>query len=265
MVRSSTRPQLACVPPKSMANAFNATPIRSSARERCSIRRDHVLLSLMAKVHQSRFGIKISQLRLCLDSVKQRQVSAENRIDHQICEASSCNAAPVINVRRIIGAFVSGAVLQRKYTLDKMCLPDRPLISRLRQILDPSRNAGRWIGFVQSLGSRRRPSRVCAQPTVVWPDIPGGVHVVGRKRPHPVIAMEFLPEKPAHLLLLRVAEVLKHVVEHREKIVAMAYFYEGAVGLATFPPAFSRNIEFFIDSPRQFFGLDAQLRSPRGI
>src|SRR6266567_2686307 len=132
MVRSSTRPQLACVPPKSMANAFNATPIRRSARERCSLRRDRVLLSLIAKVYEARIRIKIGQAGLRFDSIKQRQVCAENGIDHQICEASSCNAAPVINVRRIIGAFISGAVLPRKYALDKVRLPDRPLISRLR-------------------------------------------------------------------------------------------------------------------------------------
>src|SRR6266516_6570121 len=99
-----------------------------SSRDPFSLRRDHLLLSLIAKVYEARLRIKIAQLRLRFDSIKQCQVCAENGIDHQICEASSCNAAPVINVRRIIGAFISGAVLPRKYALDKVRLPDRPLI-----------------------------------------------------------------------------------------------------------------------------------------
>src|SRR5437588_7423995 len=66
-----------------------------------------------------------------------------------------------------------------------------------------------------------------------------------------------LPEESAHLPLLCIAEIFKHVVQHGKEVVTVSDLQEGAIRLPTFPPALPWNIQFFIDALREVLCLSA--------
>src|SRR5580658_70542 len=94
---------------------------------------------------------------------------------------------------------------------------------------------------------------------MVRADIPGGVGIALRERPHPFIAAQFAPEELAHFTFLLGAKVLRHVVENRQKVVTVLHLVECAPRLTTTPISLSICIEQAIDPFRESFCLATQL------
>ena len=100
---------------------------------------------------------------------------------------------------------------------------------------------------------------------MVGADVPGRVGVALRERSHPFLAMQFIPEKRAHFVFLRRREILRHIVEDREKVIAVPNFVERSIRLAATPIAFAIHVKQAIDPFRQIGCLAAQLSGARRV
>jgi hypothetical protein len=70
---------------------------------------------------------------------------------------------------------------------------------------------------------------------MVGADVPGRIGVALCERSHPFLAMQFNPEKRADLLFLRRREIVRHIVDDREKVIAVPNFIERSIRLADDP------------------------------
>jgi len=60
---------------------------------------DVELFPLVLNIQQACRRIEISQARVHVDALVESEVSTENRVDHEVGEAASGNAAPVVTIR----------------------------------------------------------------------------------------------------------------------------------------------------------------------
>src|SRR5580700_820943 len=100
---------------------------------------------------------------------------------------------------------------------------------------------------------------------MVRADVPGRINIFRGESSHPVVAVQFFPEESAHLFFLALAQIGGHVVENREKVVAVTYFDERTVWLSALPPSLSRDIELRVNSFCQLCCFGAQLRGAGGF
>ena len=100
---------------------------------------------------------------------------------------------------------------------------------------------------------------------MVGADVPGRVGIALRERSHPFFAVQFIPEKRTHFLFLRGREIVCHVVDDREKVIAVADFVECSIRLAATPIALAIDVEQAIDPFRQIVCLAAQLFGARRV
>ena len=100
---------------------------------------------------------------------------------------------------------------------------------------------------------------------MVGADVPGRVGIALRECSHPFLAVQFTPEKRAHFLFLRRSEIVRHIVEDREKVVAVPNLVERSVRLAATPISLAIDIEQAIDSFCQSFCLAAELSGARRV
>src|ERR1035438_5046030 len=98
---------------------------------------------------------------------------------------------------------------------------------------------------------------------MVGANVPGRVGVSLCKRSHPFFAMQFTPEKCAHFLLLHWREILRHIVDDREKVIAVSNFVERSVRLAATPISLAIDVKQAIDPFRQIGCLGTDRKSTR--
>ena len=123
--------------------AKHLTQRRKDARPLCTVStgdRDRIAFPLVMDVQKSGCGIEIPQTRLHPDAVIQSQVGAENRVNHQVDEAAAGNSAPIVQIGLLEGALERPAIFRRENGFDKVSLPERALVGRLRQAFDPGRH-----------------------------------------------------------------------------------------------------------------------------
>src|SRR5260370_16295620 len=97
---------------------------------------------------------------------------------------------------------------------------------------------------------------------MVGADVPSRVAISLCERSHPFSAMQFTPEKGAHFLFLRGREIVRHIVDDREKVIAVPNLVERSVRLAASPLSLAIAVKQPIDPFGPFGCLPPTLFSP---
>src|SRR5215472_785783 len=143
---------------------------------------------------------------------------------------------------------------------NKLCLSDRPLITRPCDVAHPSCYPLRPLTHgIECLGRHRWPRSICANATVVRADVPGCIRVAARKCSHPLAGPQLSPKELRHFALLTRAQIVGHGVRNGEEVIAVTNLVEGTVELTCSPPTVAFHIKKMINSLCQLLALGAQL------
>src|ERR1700728_2164912 len=161
-----------------------------------------VFRSLEGDVLEPCCRIEVTELRGCVQALIQSRTHAEDRIDDEIGEGAASDTAPVLDIRRVLGGFVSTACQRRDHIFSEVALPDGPLIAGLGHFSQPLCNRCRRRALIKAFGAHGRPCGIRTKAAVVRANIPRRIRIAGGEGAHPFLRLQLIVEEASHFQLL---------------------------------------------------------------